>query len=244
MPKKLEWDKIGEREFQTGVEKGVLFPQASDGQYEVGVAWNGLQSVTDKPTGAESKKIYANNGTYLTITSNEETEFSISAYMYPDEWEECDGSKQAAQGVAVRQQTRKRFGFSYVTLLGSDTEDTDHGYIIHLMYGCTASPSEKAYETKGEDTEAMSFSWDVKTTPVSIPIEGFKPSASIEINSLKANPEQLKAFEKILYGSNEADAKLPLPQEIFGIFTGGGAGVPSNDAEAMFNEAKDAVYNG
>ena len=112
------------------------------------------------------------------------------------------------------------------------------------MYGCTASPSEKAYETKGEDTEAMSFSWDVKTTPVSIPIEGFKPSASIEINSLKANPEQLKAFEKILYGSSEADAKLPLPAEIFGIFTGGGVSTVPNDAEAMFNEAKDAVYNG
>lgn len=213
---KLVWDKTGERLYETGVSKGVLYPIQSDGKYSKGVAWNGLSSVTESPSGAEANPIYADDMKYLNLLSTEEFGATIEAYTYPDEFAECDGSASIATGVVIGQQKRKIFGLCYRTVLGNDVESNDYGYKLHLIYGCQAAPSEKAYATINDSPEAITFSWEVTTTPVEV--TGFKPTACITIDSTKANPEKLAALEEILYGKDgsesSANARLPLPDEI------------------------------
>lgn len=214
MPK-ITWDDTGKRLYETGVDRGVLYPIQEGGQYTKGVPWNGLTAVTESPSGAESTAIYADNIKYLNLQSAEEFGATIEAYTYPDEFAECDGSAPIASnvtGVIVGQQSRKMFGLSYRTLIGNDVNGGAHGYKLHLIYGCLASPSEKAYSTVNDSPEAITFSWEVSTTPVNVP--GLKPTASITIDSTKANPTKLEALEKILYGDETAEPKLPLPEEV------------------------------
>lgn len=209
---KLVWDQTGERLYETGVKKGVLYPQASNGAYPKGVAWNGLTGVTEAPSGAEATPLYADDIKYLNLISTEELGGTIEAYTYPDEFAECDGSASIATGVYIGQQPRKTFGMSYVTTLGNDVESNAYGYKIHLIYGALAAPSEKPYSTINDSPEAITFSWDFSTTPVSV--DGFKPTASIVIDSTKVDPIKLAALEKILYGDTEVEARLPLPNEV------------------------------
>ena len=209
---KLVWDQTGERLYETGVKKGVLYPQESNGTYPKGVAWNGLTGVTETPSGAEATPLYADDIKYLNLMSTEELGGTIEAYTYPDEFAECDGSASIATGVYIGQQPRKTFGMSYVTTLGNDVESNAYGYKIHLIYGALAAPSEKAYTTINDSPEAITFSWDFSTTPVSV--DGFKPTASIVIDSTKVDPLKLAALEKILYGDTEVEARLPLPNEV------------------------------
>ena len=210
---KLVWNEIGKRFYETGVEKGVLYPQEG-GAYPKGVVWDGLTGVTESPSGAEATPLYASNIKYLNLMSKEEFGATVEAYTYPDEFAACDGSAELTKGVSVGQQSRKLFGMSYVTLKGNDTESTDHGYKIHLIYGAMASPSERAYATVNESPEAITFSWT--TTPVEI--KGMKPSACITIDSTKVEPNKLKALEDALYGTAEKEAHLPLPEELTTIF--------------------------
>lgn len=212
---KIVWDKTGERFYETGVDRGVLYIQDDQGNYPNGVAWNGLIGVTESPTGAEATPIYADNIKYLNLMSVEEFEASIEAYTYPEEFEECDGSAELAPGVTLGQQPRKTFGLCYRTKLGNDLEGDDYGYKLHLIYGAKAAPTEKGYETINDSPDAITFSWDITTTPV--PVTGFKPTASLVVDSTKVAPEKLAALEEILYGSEEEDARLPLPDEILTI---------------------------
>lgn len=217
--KKLVWDKTGEKIYETGVDRGVLYPQVS-GSYPKGVAWNGLTAVTESPSGAEASPIYADNIKYLSLMSAEEFGATVEAYTYPAEFAECDGSAEIANGVSIGQQTRKTFGLCYRTVKGNDTEGDAHGYLLHIIYGATASPSEKAYQTINDSPEAITFSWELSTTPVNV--TGFKPTASLVIDSTKASAEKLKALEEILYGKDPTEpdgddgvaARLPLPDEI------------------------------
>ena len=209
---KLVWDQTGDRLYETGVSKGVLYPIQSDGAYSKGVAWNGLSSVTESPSGAEANPIYADDMKYLNLLSAEEFSATIEAYTYPDEFAECDGSADIATGVSIGQQKRKVFGLCYRTVLGNDVDSNDHGYKLHLIYGCMAAPSEKAYTSVNDSPEAITFSWEVSTTPVNV--TGFKPTASITIDSTKAKKEKLTALEAILYGAESKEARLPLPDEI------------------------------
>lgn len=218
MPK-LTWDNIGERLFETGVKQGVLYPIQSDGKYTKGVAWNGLTAVTESPSGAEATPLYADDIKYLNLLSNEEFGATIEAYTYPDEFAECDGSAELATGVMIGQQKRKVFGLCYRTTIGNDVDGNDHGYKLHLIYGCLAAPSEKAYSTINDSPEAITFSWEVTTTPVNV--EGFKPTSQITIDSTKADPTKLTALEAVLYGSAETEAKLPLPDEVATLMTAG-----------------------
>lgn len=223
---KITWDNTGERFYETGVKKGVLYPQATGGLYPKGVAWNGLTAVTESPTGAEATPLYADDIKYLNLLSVEEYAATIEAYTYPDEFAECDGSAEIAPGVTIGQQKRKTFGLSYVTTLGNDVDGNDHGYKLHIIYGALAAPSEKAYATINDSPEAITFSWEVSTTPVSV--AGFEPTASITIDSTKVNAGKLAALELILYGkdptsepaSDGADPRLPLPDEIAEIMAG------------------------
>lgn len=208
---RLVWDKTGERFYETGVRQGVLYPMV-DGAYPKGVAWNGLTAVTESPSGAESTALYADDIKYLNLRSTEEFGATIEAYTYPKEFEECDGSAELAAGVTIGQQPRKSFGLSYRTALGNDVENENHGYKLHLIYGATASPSEKAYATTSDSPEAITFSWEVTTVPVNV--EGFKPTAVLTIDSTKVDPAKLTALEDILYGKAETEARLPLPDEI------------------------------
>lgn len=210
--KKLVWDQTNERLYETGVKMGVVYPQDTDGTYPRGVAWNGLTTVTESPSGAEATALYANDIKYLNLMSAEEFAATIEAYTYPDEFAACDGSAELAKGVAIGQQKRKAFGLCYRTVLGNDVDGNDYGYKLHIIYGAMAAPSEKAYATINDSPEAITFSWELSTTPVSV--DGFKPTASITIDSTKADPTNLKALEKILYGSEEVEARLPLPNEI------------------------------
>lgn len=209
---KLVWDKTGERFYETGTDRGVLYVQDDKGEYPKGVAWNGLTAVTDKPSGAEANPVYADNIKYLNLVSAEDYGSTIEAYTYPDEFAECDGSAEIATGVTIGQQKRKTFGFCYRTILGNDVDGNDHGYKIHIVYGALAAPSEKAYATVNESPEAITLSWEVTTTPVNV--TGFKPTAHLEINSTKVDAEKLAALEAILYGSESEEARLPLPDEI------------------------------
>ena len=215
---KIEWDKTGERLYETGVKNGVLYVQEG-GVYGNGVAWNGLTAVTESPSGAEATPLYADDIKYLNLLSTEEFGATIEAYTYPDEFAACDGSAALADGVMIGQQARKTFGLCYRTTIGNDTEGNDHGYKLHIIYGALAAPSEKAYATINDSPEAITFSWEVTTTPVNV--TGAKPTASITIDSTKADPTKLAALEKKLYGDTNTEATLPLPDEIKGIFTAG-----------------------
>lgn len=211
MPK-LVWDKTGERYYETGVKQGVLYPIDAQGTYPKGVAWNGLTNVTESPSGAEATALYADDIKYLNLMSTEEFGGTIEAYTYPDEFAECDGSASLATGVYIGQQPRKTFGLCYRTTVGNDVDNNNYGYKLHLVYGALASPSEKAYATINDSPEAITFSWEFKTTPVNV--TGFKPTASITIDSTKVDAEKLTALEKILYGDDETEARLPLPDEV------------------------------
>lgn len=215
MPK-LTWDASGERLYETGVKQGVLYVMGSNG-YGNGVAWNGLTAITESPSGAESTPLYADDIKYLDLRSTEEFGATIEAYTYPDEFAACDGSASLADGVSIGQQARKMFGLCYRTTVGNDTDGTDHGYKLHLIYGATASPSEKAYETINDSPEAITFSWEITTTPVSV--TGFKPTASITIDSTKADPTCLAALEAKLYGGESSEPTLPLPDEVKTLMT-------------------------
>ena len=210
---KLVWDKSGERLYETGVKQGVLYVQDTTGTYPKGVAWNGLTAVTETPSGAEATALYADDIKYLNLVSAEELGGTIEAYMYPDEFAECDGSVALTAGMYIGQQDRKTFGLCYRTTLGNDTDSNNHGYKLHLIYGALAAPSEKAYATINDSPEAITFSWEFKTTPVNV--TGHKPTASIVIDSTKVDAEKLAALEKILYGDDAGDGpRLPLPDEV------------------------------
>lgn len=211
---RITWDNVGERYYETGVKQGVLYPLQTGGVYSKGVAWNGLTAVTESPSGAEATALYADDIKYLNLLSNEEFGATIEAYTYPDEFAECDGSAALADGVMIGQQKRKTFGLCYRTAVGNDEDGSDYGYKLHLVYGCLAAPSEKAYATINDSPEAITFSWEVTTTPVSV--NGFKPTSQITIDSNKADATKLAALEDILYGkdSDETTARLPLPDEV------------------------------
>ena len=210
MPK-LVWDKTGERLYETGVKMGVLYPQVS-GAYPKGVAWNGLTAVTESPSGAEASPLYADDIKYLNLISAEEFAATVEAYMYPDEFKECNGEKELVPGVSIGQQKRTPFGLCYRTVLGNDTENDEYGYKLHMIYGATAAPSEKAYATVNDSPEAITMSWELSTTPVTV--TGAKPTASLTIDSTQVNAEKLAALEKILYGDADTEPRLPLPDEI------------------------------
>lgn len=218
---KLVWDIAGNRYYETGVSKGVLFPMSAvPGVFSAGVVWNGLVNVSQSPSGAEASAIYADNIKYLNLISVEELEASIEAYTYPDEFAECDGSAVVVLGAKIGQQPRKMFALSYQTRIGSDL-NPELGYKIHIIYGCQASPSEKSHDTINDSPEAMTFSWDITTTPVDV--TGYKPTASIEIDSTKTEAAKLAALELILYGTTGVQARVPFPQEIIELLTSGSA---------------------
>lgn len=207
---KLVWDKTGERYYETGTRNGVLYPQNEKGEYQDGVVWNGLTAVTESPSGADSTDMWADDIKYASVRAAETFNATVEAYTYPDEFAECDGSAEIAPGVMIGQQNRRAFGLSYRTKISNDVQID--AYKLHLVYGATASPSEKSYATINDSPDAISFSWEMETTPVNV--EGFKPTAILTIDSRKADPEKLKEFEDILYGSESSMAKLPLPGEV------------------------------
>lgn len=227
---RLTWDNTGERYYETGVKQGVLYPIQSDGKYSLGVAWNGLTAVTESPSGAEATALYADDIKYLNLISTEEFGATIEAYTYPDEFAECDGSASLADGIMLGQQKRKTFGLCYKTTIGNDVDGNDYGYKLHLIYGCLAAPSEKAYATINDSPEAITFSWEVSTTPVNV--AGFKPTSQITIDSTKiaeGKKAKLTELEDILYGKDGTGdngetgatvARLPLPDEIKKLFEG------------------------
>ena len=212
---RIQWDEAGKRFYETGVDHGVLYPMQTDGTYSLGVPWNGLTAVTESPSGAEATPIWADNMKYLNLMSTEEFGATVEAYTYPEEFAECDGSASIATGVYIGQQSRKTFGLCYRTILGNDVESNDYGYKLHLIYNALAAPSERPYQTVNDSPEAITFSWELSTTPVAV--KGFKPTASVTIDSSKCTPEALARLEGILYGTEEAEARLPLPDEIISI---------------------------
>ena len=214
---KLVWDQAGERKYETGVDRGVLFPIKS-GKHQNGVAWNGLTAVNESPSGAEPSAIYADNIKYLNLMSEEEFAATIEAYTYPDEFEACDGSKEIEEGITIGQQTREHFGFCYRTLIGNDEDGRDHGYKIHLVYDCLASPSEVGHNTVNESPEAASLSWEISTTKVDIP--GHKPSATLIIDSTKVSKDKLAKIEDKLYGSTTTESTMLLPSEVIALIKG------------------------
>lgn len=219
---KLVWDKTGDRLYETGVKNGVLYIPTS-GVYSKGVAWNGLTAVTESPSGAEATALYADDTKYLSLMSTEEFGATIEAYTYPDEFAACDGSAELADGVMIGQQKRSTFGLCYKTTIGNDTEGNDHGYKLHIIYGALAKPSERAYASINDSPEAITFSWEITTTPVNV--TGAKPTASLVIDSTKADPSKLAALEDILYGKDGEPAnepRLPLPDEIKSLMTAAG----------------------
>lgn len=220
---RLIWDAVGQKTYETGVDHGVLYVQR-DGKYPKGVAWNGLTSVQQSPSGAEDTALYADNIKYLNMKSAEELGLTIGCYTYPDEWMECDGTAELVPGVMLGQQGRRNFGLCYRTKIGNDTEGDEFGYKLHLIYNCSASPSDKSYNTVNDSPDAIEFSYEVTTTP--IPVDGYRPIASVEIDSTKVSKEALAALEEKLYGKagegDENDPYLPLPEELMEIFSVGG----------------------
>ena len=225
----LNWDQTGEKIYETGTDRGVFYPMSGN-TYGAGVAWNGFTAVTETPSGAEPTDLYADNIKYVSIRSAEEFGGTIEAYTYPDEFGQCDGSAELATGVQIGQQSRKAFGLCYRTKIGNDTAGNDYGYKIHLVYGCTASPSERGYSTINDSPDAITFSWEFKTTPIAV--EGFKPTAILTIDSTKVDPTKLASFEAILYGTSTPSetpgeeptvvaARLPLPDEVARHFAAG-----------------------
>ena len=224
---KLVWDKTGEHYYETGVKNGVLYPMSASGTYPKGVAWNGLTAITESPSGAEATALYADDIKYLNLMSNEEFGATVEAYTYPDEFAECDGSASLTEGVYIGQQARKTFGLCYRTTLGNDSKGNDYGYKLHIIYGAMASPSEKAYSTINDSPDAITFSWELSTTPVAV--ANFKPTASLTIDSTKVDPQKLASLEEILYGKDGTgedhstgaiDPRLPLPDEIATLMKG------------------------
>lgn len=215
----IQWDAEGQRLYEVGVDRGVLYTKAASG-YNDGVAWNGLTAVNENPSGGEPTALWADNTKYLNLLSTEEFGATIEAYTYPDEWAECDGSKAAATGVYIGQQTRKPFGFTYRTLIGNDTDSQDYGYKIHLIYNATAKPSSKNYETVNDSPSAITFSYEISTTPVSV--ANHKPTAHLIIDSTKVDSIKLTSFEQTLYGvagTPGTAATLPSPDEVIAHFT-------------------------
>lgn len=221
---KLIWDADGQRKYETGTNKGVLFPRGDDGSYKTGVAWNGLTGATESPSGAEPTDLWADNQKYLTMRSAEDLGGTITAYTYPDEWGECDGSASVVPGMKIGQQSRRSFGFCYQTTVGNDVLGNDYGYKIHIWYGCTASPSERGYTTINDSPEAIEFSWEVTTTPVNV--SGYKPTSIVTIDSTDFKDEEakkrLQALEDKLYGTEDSEPTLPTPDEIKTLLTAAG----------------------
>lgn len=209
---KLVWDADSERLYETGVSQTVLYPRDSTGKYSKGVAWNGVTGITESPSGAEATALWADNIKYLNLTSAEEFAATIEAYTYPEEFAICDGSAEIAPGVMIGQQARTPFGLCYRTVIGNDAQGESYGYKLHLIYGCTATPSEKAYATINDSPDAITFSWEASTTPVNVP--GYKATALVTIDSTKVDSDKMAALEDILYGGEDADARLPLPAEV------------------------------
>ncbi len=219
---KLVWDADGKRLYETGIDRGVLYPRnGSDGAYGDGVAWNGLISVSESPSGAEPTDMFADNIKYLSIRSAETFSATVEAYTYPAEFEQCDGTAELAAGVLIGQQNRLPFGLVYRTLIGNDAKGQDFGYKIHIIYGCTASPSEKSFQTVNDSPEAITFSWEVNATPVSVTGDGFKPTAQLTIDSTRVSSEALTKIEDALYGTVSAAPKLLTPDEIKALVTPG-----------------------
>lgn len=234
---KLVWDNAGERLYETGVKKCVLYPMVK-GAYPKGVAWNGVTAITESPSGAEASPIYADDIKYLNLLSNEEFGATIEAYTYPDEFAACDGSATLVEGVALGQQKRNTFGLCYRTVLGNDEESNDYSYKLHIIYGCLAAPSEKAYATINDSPEAITFSWEISTTPVTVGDGSkFKPTANITIDASKFTTEEQKAklaaLEAVLYGTDDAEASLPLPDKIAEIISGTTPTQPETDPKAQ-----------
>lgn len=224
----IKWDEEGKRLFETGTDRGVLYPRTGEnGAYGDAVPWNGLTAVTESPSGAEETPLWADNRKYVSLRSKEEFGGTIEAYTYPDAWAVCDGSAELAAGVVVGQQPRKGFGLSYRTILGNDEEGEDYGYKIHIVYGATASPSERAYATTNDSPEAITFSWEFTTTPIDV--DGMSPTAIITINSRKVTEEQLAAVETLLYGSGSTPGKLPTIEQLKTIFAASSTTEPSNN---------------
>lgn len=221
---RLTWHDPGTRKYEVGVKKGVLYPISDAGQYTTGVAWNGLSAVNESPSGAEETKVYADDIKYLGLMSAEEYAATIEAYYYPDEFAECNGEADLVPGVTIGQQARKKFGFSYVSTLGNEVKGENYGYIIHLVYGCVASPSERNHQTINDSPEASAMSWEVNTTPVEVgTVEGvaYKPTATVNIDSTKVSAAALAAIEDILYGAESGDGpRLPLPAEVYTLVKG------------------------
>lgn len=215
---KLTWDQVGERRYETGVDHGVLYIPNNLGVYDTGFAWNGLTAVTESPSGAEASPQYADNIKYLNLISAEEFGGTIEAFTYPDEFAQCDGTASPQPGISLGQQSRKTFGLAYRTRVGNDLDGTDHGYKVHMIYGALAAPSEKAYSTINDSPEALTFSWELSTTPVDVP--GFKPAASLTIDSTKVSASALLVLENALYGTVGTDPRLPLPAEVLAMFAG------------------------
>lgn len=209
---RLIWDEVGQRFFETGVKNGVLYVQDNDGSYKNGVVWNGLTAVTESPSGAEETPLYADDVKYLTLRSAEEFGATVEAYTYPEEFEQCDGSATIAEGVTIGQQARRAFGLCYRTSVGNDIQGQNFSYKLHLIYGCTVAPSEKSYSTINDNPEAITFSWELSTVPV--PVEGFNPTASLVIDASKVDEGKMKQLEDALFGADENEAKLLLPNEI------------------------------
>lgn len=218
---RIIWDDTSKKLYETGVDRGVLYPQAQ-GAYPKGVPWNGLTAFNETPSGAEPTPLYANNAKYITMMSAEEFGFGLEAYTYPDEFAACDGSAELITGVYAGQQNRVPFGLTCRTLIGNDTDANNYGYKLHIIYGALASPSEKSYATVNDSPEAITFSWECTCTPVNV--TGFKPTASLTIDSTKVDADKLKALEDVLYGSESEEAKLPLPDEIVAILNGASEG--------------------
>ena len=209
---RLIWDEVGQRFFETGVKNGVLYVQKNDGSYENGVVWNGLTAVTESPSGAEETPLYADDVKYLTLRSAEQFGATIEAYTYPEEFEKCDGSAQLAAGITIGQQARQAFGLCYRTAVGNDIQGQEYSYKLHLLYGCTVAPSEKSYSTINDNPEAITFSWELSTVPV--PVDGFKPTASLVIDASKVDEGKMQLIENALFGDDQNEAKLLLPNEI------------------------------
>ena len=209
---RLIWDEVGQRFFETGVKNGVLYVQNNDGSYANGVVWNGLTAITESPSGAEETPLYADDVKYLTLRSAEEFGATIEAFTYPEEFEQCDGSAQIAQGITIGQQARKAFGLCYRTAVGNDIQGQEFSYKLHIIYGCTVAPSEKSYSTINDNPEAITFSWELSTVPV--PVDGFKPTASLVIDANKVDAGKLQLLENALFGDAENEATLLLPNQI------------------------------
>lgn len=224
---KLEWDKVGEHYYETGVDHAVLYLRDTAGKYSNGYAWSGVTSISESPSGAESSAQYADNQKYLTLISAEEFGMTIEAFTFPNEFDECNGEFEAADGVRIGQQKRSTFGLSYRTKVGNDVDGQDKHYKLHLVYGCTASPSERAYATVNESPEAMTFSWEISTNPENV--TGQKPTSLITIDSREANDAKLKQLEDLLYGTTDKEPTLPSPDEVIALFGTTGASLEPTD---------------